>query len=189
MNRKGFANIVVVIIALVLLAGAGAGYLVVKKQKTETSPVSPESGEVTVPFVGSVADETADGSASLPQGWKTYRNEKYGFEIKYPPIWVATEGYFPNVSFTPLTSLNIFQNSQQVSLTQWVQQERGGLVSQMRPVTINGITALRGKESGMVGYDAVYFGKGTLVVGILSQESSQDTPIFETMLATFKFTG
>lgn len=31
-----------------------------------------------------VIDPTADGSTSLPQDWQTYRNEEYGFEVKYP---------------------------------------------------------------------------------------------------------
>jgi len=35
-------------------------------------------------------DETADTSTSSVQAWQTYRNEEYGFEVKYPEDWKFT---------------------------------------------------------------------------------------------------
>ena len=45
-----------------------------------------------------IQDETAD--------WKTYRNEEYGFEIKYPSDWMCEQNVFsskPNLVFCPFS--------------------------------------------------------------------------------------
>jgi hypothetical protein len=68
MQNKAFSKILIVIILIVLIGG---GFLVYKfwwlpKEKAK------------VP-AGTTTDETAN--------WKTYRNDQYGFEIKYPQDW------------------------------------------------------------------------------------------------------
>ncbi len=67
-------NVVAIIIALVVLAGAGVRYFIEKKQKAVTSLVP----------AGSVSGETAT--------WKTYRNDEYRFEFKYPETWRISGG-------------------------------------------------------------------------------------------------
>lgn len=37
-------------------------------------------------------DETANTSTSSVQGWQTYRNEEFGFELRYPDSWKVIEG-------------------------------------------------------------------------------------------------
>ena len=64
MNQKGFIKVIVII--LILLAAA-AGYLYWK---------DPQAINKILPI-------KSDGTA----GWKTYQNEKYGFEFRYPTNW------------------------------------------------------------------------------------------------------
>ena len=67
-QQKGFANIVLIILVVVVLAGV-AGYFALVKQ-------SPEVAQQTNTPTPTTPNETAN--------WKTYRNDKYGFEFKYP---------------------------------------------------------------------------------------------------------
>lgn len=70
----------VLAVAMIVFLGAlfgAAGYLAVNKPaKIQQPQVSPAAEPIK-----SVEGETAD--------WKTYRNEKYGFEIKYPEDWTV----------------------------------------------------------------------------------------------------
>lgn len=68
MNQKGFANIILVLAAIIIVGVIG--YFAVVKLPITQLP--------TTDFPG-LSD------------WKTYRDDKFGFEIKYPPNWVYTK--------------------------------------------------------------------------------------------------
>ena len=79
-KQSGFAPILGIIIVLVLLAGAGYLY---SKKATPTPPSALPEGEGTLttsPLGGGQEGVATDETAN----WKTYTNEKYGFEFKYP---------------------------------------------------------------------------------------------------------
>ena len=70
-NKQGFSAIAFLIILAVLVIG---GYAIWKKQPPTPAPSTPS------------VDTT---------NWKTYRNEEYGFEFKYPNDWVQCVGIYP----------------------------------------------------------------------------------------------
>lgn len=70
-NSKGFIEILIIILASVILVGLLAFKSTnITKAPTSVSPTS-----------------TPESTAN----WKTYRNEKLGFEFKYPNSWFVTE--------------------------------------------------------------------------------------------------
>src|SRR3989338_7211756 len=82
MNQKGFANIVLIIL-VVILVGA-TGYFAFREPITEqiqTTDTASFPGNNTSPQPPLATSETAN--------WKVYRNEKYRFEFTYPPTYTA----------------------------------------------------------------------------------------------------
>ena len=68
-NKRGFSVVVLIIILAVL---AGSGYFVWKNQTSDNS-------FTTAPAPTAGVDTST---------WKTYRNDKYGFEFRYPPDYI-----------------------------------------------------------------------------------------------------
>lgn len=66
--------------AVILIFAVTACYIVWMTQKNQ-----PEIAQPMQIKISKIADETAD--------WQTYRNEKYGFEVKLPGDWKAYSEY------------------------------------------------------------------------------------------------
>lgn len=95
-NQKGFSSIVITLVILALAGIGGASYYFINQQSPEQTTCGTEtrvcSDGSLVGRIGpncefascpEVVDETAD--------WKTYTNEKYNYQIKYPGDTYTTE--------------------------------------------------------------------------------------------------
>ncbi|MDP3934708.1 MAG: PsbP-related protein [Candidatus Giovannonibacteria bacterium] len=76
MNQKGFANVVLVV-AIVAIIAVGGYFIFTREQKPVTQQTT------TPPSTTQPASETAS--------WKVYKNEKNGLQFSYPQNWKFTE--------------------------------------------------------------------------------------------------
>jgi len=100
-HQKGFAPIMIILIALVVVGGGGVlawKYKLVEKISSPTqtenpSPtqiVTPKTTVLLTPSVTSIIDETAS--------WKIYANKYTNYQIKYPDDWQAVDKTSTNQS-------------------------------------------------------------------------------------------
>jgi len=86
-SQKGFTIPLIIAIIAVLIIGGGTYAIMHNKQQPK------EKVETIAQNSASTTDNTAD--------WKTYRNEKYGFEFRYPSE-LSLDSDFPYTKEQPL---------------------------------------------------------------------------------------
>lgn len=197
-NEKGNIAVIAVLIALILLAGGAAAYIVIKgtalQKNKALSPAAQQPQALTA--ATSTPDETAD--------WKTYRNDKYGFEMRYPLDWqeqlygdgiaflsASTIEYYKQGVYTdiiPDIGISILSNPDNGPIEE-IRKDWYASYPTKEKITIDGHSAIRydttTSEPPAVLIDN---GKTSIVVGLYRKEDDRNKQIFDQALSTFKFT-
>ena len=97
---SGFAHIIVLVL-IVLVGVGGIGYWMYKNGQIKVTP-SQNQQQNTL---------TTTPAPQIPSDWKTYRNEEYGFEFKYP----SNLYYEDNPEFPGGNSISFFSTGTKAS--------------------------------------------------------------------------
>lgn len=93
-TKNGFTPIVTILLVVVAVLAISGGAYYVSSKKNNNAAEQPQAeqkqGETVTNSTQSIESELAD--------WKTYRNDEYGFEMKYPNTWAFKEllGGYPD---------------------------------------------------------------------------------------------
>lgn len=227
-KQNGFSSIIVIsaIAVFLVVGGFGMWYYVVNQ------PVRPNSnGAVALPDDYATSQKgpvvSAGQEAAVPArdqnrqdaddiaGWQTYRNEKCGYEIKYPAEYKPVEDNGGGVNFTTSATAKCHEQGGATesmcdetnagpnigcvlakdflngvpNLQQYVTP---GPTDTFTPRTVNvgNLTGTEVEGSGMGGvYKDIYLQKGDYIIvfDILRDGNDAGVATFDKMIATFEF--
>ena len=88
-SRRGISIVLLLILMLILLLGAAGFYYFYNKSKYVPVPQYLPTPTSTATPVSST--EPVMEKSDIPEGWLTYTNTKYGFQISYPSNFKALD--------------------------------------------------------------------------------------------------
>ncbi len=187
LQQQGFSKVLILIIVLAVIAGGVLAW--------QYWPEGVEEEEQP-------ADETVD--------WQTYRNEEYGFEMKYPEDWTVEENGKGVAFWTPSTEECIstggwecdlgvprvaiynpaseLYGNDQLTFEEWFEERKSvGLFGDRENIKIGEYDGFDIVESGMIGYRTIFLFGNAKIARFSIDDKSDFMDEFDQMLSTFKF--
>ena len=210
-QSKGFIAPLIAIVIIIALGIGGYAFLQSQKIKNEnvtsSLPSATQSNTPLSPVPPTAQNPSpAPTPSTVPADWKTYRNEKYGFEFQYPSDWKSPVEKDRRVSIGTATPKNYegeklgitISDKGYKTLDQIIVDEgsqRGVSFSGIEKTTLNGSDARSFIDNREGGFTAnhLYAIHGSYIYKIGYGNRSSSDPIPETVpqiqkiLLTFKF--
>ena len=130
MIRSSFLQLLLISVVILIMAGLGyAGWKFIGKKEMESEPTL-----ITLPTLEETdkpEEEKLEISEIDTNDWKTYRNEEYGLEFKYPSKFSVTFNHFnkvmklisvEGVSYLYSPGIFITKNTQQLTLEDMIKK-------------------------------------------------------------------
>lgn len=191
-NKSYFVKLIlVVVIFFSFLTAVGLVAQSVKNKRiVNREPQVSISSEPTATLL--VKDETSD--------WKTYKNDKYGYEVKYPNNWAGIETS-PITNYASFTSekrdmaqagfwIRVFKNSNKLSIKEWWDKEyiKGDAVYELKGAFLSEgkseFPVIVFKEKNGLEFNYLVFSKDNYIYIILTPLADEQ---INQIFSTFKF--
>jgi hypothetical protein len=191
-NQKGFVNIVLMVV-IVVLVGVVGYFAFVKKLEPVAKQPTPAPTQATTPTKTPVSptqtakDETA--------GWKTFTDTQYGFKFEYPATWKATandnEGPDYKVVARVVNPSRAGKPDTDVPIEQFLVRSQN-VTCEGQSINLGGKTGTgRGWEQGFgfIYYrDLCFKTEGWATTILLSAFDGSSQAMMDKILSTFRFT-
>ena len=185
-------HVIITILALIILAGV-LGFFAYQQNPQMLS-------WVTQP-------KSADQAPSEVEGWQTYRNEEYGFELNYPADWKIESDTMDSIqdyhsglatgaahfAVYPPTSYGSsgFVKKLEITIEKYDEDQSSEYVSSFLEEAFGDYLWLSGKmpeDSPGNGAPIFVLNRGDLTFGVAAYHLSDYESAYRQILATFKFT-
>src|SRR3989338_1381544 len=213
MNQKGFVNIILVL-TIIAVAGVAGYFVLTRKQTPLVQQITiPTSATTQTPVIKNPTPATPT-PPNETVSWKTYRNEKYGFSVMYPPSWNIFEMFdkqkygregvtldsparqkFEGVETPADINIVVETKSDQLSLEKFIEQYSDGWYSRYAVEEINTIgwrNARYVKSSDYRPANVIFIDRGhyVLIIPFNLDETYPDMPnltMYKSIINTIKF--